>query len=1565
MNYKKGMALGVALSMMVGANVQALSVGADVLSNQSKNTADLMQQMRSGIVKQMETDKLLTGTKDSDNVRIIVEMDEDCVISKATAKGLRLDEMDKAEVNDLQQNALNQQKSVQKTMKSKKINYELLEQFTDVFNGFSVNTTLKEAKSIEKLDGVKSVSIVNKYARPQEPDMTGSDEMTGATTAWANGYDGEGTVVAIIDTGIDYSHKDMVLSEDTDAKLTEDEVNKEISEEGLPGEFKSEKVPYGYNYMDENDEVLDLGPGASMHGMHVAGIVGANGDTENGGIKGTAPECQLLAMKVFGNNPIEGSCYGDVLIKAMDDSVKLGADVMNMSLGAPSGFVDDSDPEQIAVNNAVANGVVASISAGNENAFGDGYDNPYASNPDYGVLGSPSSSTDAFSVASVENAKITGYSIEFKNGEKNEKYPFSSAGNVDIIEAMEGKELKVVDCGYGNYWDFPMDEGEYIALVQRGELAFTDKITNAEDAGAAAIIIYNNQGDGLLSMAYPDYGTIPAVFTTQSAGESMLEASQGGTVDVNVKFTENLSLAENPAGGQVSDFTSWGVTSELVMKPDIAGVGGNVWSTANDNKYQVMSGTSMASPNIAGSSAVVYQLMAESDAFKALSGKDKVNMAKSILMSTAVPTVDSESGLPVSPRRQGAGLVNLAAATTSPATVTEAGSQLSKVNLKEIKGDKATFKLTVHNYSDKEVAYNVKGTVQSDGNLVVGDTNYNLLAPQAILNGDRMPITFSKDSIKVPAKGTQDIEVTVDLSYTKLANGMTLKEAFENGTYVEGFVTLTDPKDTNPELSVPYMGFYGDWNKAPIMDNTVYDEGKSFYGDFLEANGISSNLFSLVYEDGEGYWNFMGFKPEDSTFDSNYLDMSPNGDDYFDSVYPILTMLRNAKEFGVEILDSNGNVVKTLESKENVRKNAYDGKNLISVLNIMDYATWDGTIDGKLAPEGTYTYRVKAKLNYEGADWQYKDFKVNLDVTAPTIDSMHYDEDTHVFTVNAEDNFKGHISYYRLLTPDEPIDSYDGKFDLTELVESGYSLDDCTLGVVDYAMNVAVKDLAEPQGPAAGDREAPVVEILDPLYYAVMDTDTIELVGIITDESSLDSVTVNDKPVDYSYLSFLGGWIFNVDIPAEEGINEMRVNAKDSAGNELEYMHRVIVDTTAPELTLDDIPAVTTKDTVRVTGTVNENLPSVTVKLNGSIIHKVDPDWGNYDVLEPTSYTIDNEYKLSDGENIITVEAQDAIGHVSAQTLTITKVASLDVKNDNKMVGSDRYATAVNVSKNGWDKSNYAVLANGDAYTDALVSAPLASAYSAPILLTEKDHLTDVTADELQRLGVEHVFITGGTNVVSNDVVNALSKAGIASTRLGGHDRYETSVVIAKYIDRQQDIKDVYVTGGFAVADAVTISSKAAMDMTPIILVENKTVPETVEKWLSEQELENATVVGGTAVVSDSVLSDLDEITSSEDPTVRISGADRFDTNAEVIDTLFPEVVDSVMVTGSDVFVDALVAAPYAAQKGAPIVIAKDAISASQADVMDKMLSFEVEQVGGRVSVAVINDIAARLSVQK
>ncbi len=1548
MNFKKGISVGLAISLVLGSTMTAFASPNELVKSLGESKEKLMV-----LQAQIKQEPALQTIKDSDEVRVIVELDSEAVLEKATKKGIKLDEMSKFEVGKLQNQVLKEQRSLQSKISSKGIKFEVINSFTNVANGFSMKTTLGQAKNLESMAGVKSVTIANEYERP-EPMMNNSGEIIKTEQTWASGYTGEGTVVAVIDTGVDSSHKDMILTDQNKAELQEAEVQAISKEKKLSGTYRTTKVPYGYNYMDNNQEILDLGPDASMHGMHVAGTVGANGDTNKDGIKGVAPEAQILAMKVFGNDPAMASTFGDVIVKAIDDSVLLGADVINMSLGSTASFVDDTDLEQVAVNRAVDNGVVMAISAGNSNVFGNGYDNPYAENPDYGVVGSPGLATDSLQVASIENNVVTGYGLEFSiDGQKNIA-PYTSSGT-DILSVFKGKELKAVDCGLGGLPEhFPAEVKGNLALIERGGYNFTDKIANAEAAGATAVIVYNNAsgGEGLISMMYPEGGTIPALFIGNSFGAKI--ATQLKTSEVKVVANGNTISVPNTVKGSMSDFTSWGTTPDLEFKPEITAPGGNIWSTLNNNKYGNMSGTSMASPHVAGGSALVLQRVDKE--FK-LTGEARAKMAKKLMMSTAIAHVDNGANQAAgvvagpnytSPRRQGAGVMDLQASTTTPAIVTDTTTGECKVNLKEIKDNKATFTIEVQNFSDKELTYNVAGTVQTD--LV--DDQYTYLEAQNIINKDtkKFPISFSNNTIKVAKNGKAQLTATVDLSNTITAfNKASIEDVFVNGGYVEGFVTLTDPTDTNPTLSIPYLGFKGEWDKAPAIDASIYETKRaSFYG---VTSIVNDNL------------DFLGVDLSGKNTDGNKVAFSPNGDGANDAILPVLSYLRNMKELDIEVLDKDGKVIRNLTQDFNVRKHYHDGK--YDKYSIRKDATWDGTVNNKVVADGAYTYRVKAKVDYENAKWQNFDFKVNVDTKAPTVNKVNYNKDTKQLEVIAEDNNKGHVYKYVLISDGKAVEeNATGKFDLSEL-----DYKKCSVEVYDYAQNkTSIKvteattgEYKEPTGAAQGDTTIPTVMVEGPEFFGVLNSGKVAVEGTVKDASAIAEFTVNGKNVPLTFDTHTGLWNFSTEVELKDGYHSIMVAARDAANNKIEFAHKLFVDTTAPVVNLEAVPSETTKDSVIISGKINDNLPSLKVKVNGNVVKTIAPDWSYFNDLESAKYDLAYEVKLAEGENKISVEAIDDAGNTTVKEITIKKVKKI-VESTGRLYGKDRYATAVEVSKTGWKKSDMAVIANGTAYADALVAAPLAANYDAPILLTEAGKLTEATKTELKRLGVKTVYVVGGTGVVSEAAVKEMTKMGIDVVRLGGANRYETSLAVATQIDRQKNVENIYVAGGYAPADALTISSKAATDKTPIILVETKKVPKKVLSWLKNQKLKSAYVIGGETVVKNSVMKDLNKITSEDITKNRIGGADRYETNALVIEKLFAKEQKNMYVTESMKLVDSLVVAPLAAKTGSPVIITNSNLSDKQKSLADKMLVKKVVEVGGEVSKTAVQDLVNRIN---
>ncbi|MDY0404604.1 S8 family serine peptidase [Virgibacillus sp. 179-BFC.A HS] len=1182
------------------------------------------------------TQNLKPNVDPEKDVRVIVEMKGEAPIEKATKKGLMFKSLAKTEQKSLENAVKAKQKKVKDSMQDKKVKAKYLQEFNTVVNGFSAEIKQKDIEVVKQLPDVKAVHIVNEYKRPEiKPQMKYSKELVQAQQAWRDyGYKGEGMVVGIIDTGIDPSHRDMVLSDDTKPNLTKQKVD-DIVRTGLPGKFYTEKVPYGYNYMDENDEIRDIYKGASMHGMHVAGTVGANGDEDNGGIKGIAPEAQLLALKVFGNDPEMASTYGDIYIKAIDDAIKLGADVLNMSLGSTAGFVDAESPEQQAVTRAVNNGIVMSISAGNSALFADGYYYPLASNPDYGVSGSPGLATDSIQVASFENSNITVDALNYQIGDEKGSAPFLSAGETSPDDYVKTK-FDLVDAGIGAPEDFAGKDvkGKY-ALIKRGELAFTDKALNAQKAGAEGVIIYNNT-DGIVNMATDSAIVIPQLFMLKSDGDKLAAALKDGK-SVSIDFTGEKANIQNPDAGKMSAFSSWGLTPNLDFKPEITAPGGQILSTLNNNEYGLMSGTSMAAPHVSGGSALVLERV--QDEFK-LENAARVNRAKNLMMNTA-KIVDFD-GSPVSPRRQGAGLMQLHAALSTPVMVTESDSKEAKVALKEIKGNKATFELTAENFTDKAVSYDVKVNAQTDqpvnngGEMLVLPKDFGALD---LTDDVKVNINGKKSTkVNVPANGKTKLTVSIDVSKADTS----LRGVFENGYWLEGFVTLTDPTDTNPQLHVPYVGFKGQWDKAPIFDTPMWSTD-TYYG----MTGVATSL-------GDGDFGFLGEDLNGDAFDPGKIAFSPNEDGTQDDALLIVSMLRNAKELKYQVLDADKNVVRTIRTEDNVRKNYYDGGQGPMYLLNPD-AAWDGKINGKLAADGVYYLQAEAVIDYPGAKAQTLAIPVRLDTKAPELKAS-FDKEKQLVSVTAKDEKNGSgLAYWDVLVDgksvlDTPYTNGETEHQLVKKLKEDQKL---TVVAVDYAGNKTEKDVT-----SAKDTTAPDLHWKTPEFLGVVSDKEVVYSGYVTDKSGVKEVTIDGKKAKLDYDEENDRYNFTYTEKVKDGYHLKKIKAIDNAGNETEIGRRFFVDTKKATLKVDAKKKVKT-DTAKVTVKVKDNFDDIRLYVNDSEVfkHELSEPYGMHEFNQTFK---DLELQLQDGKNEFEFKVVDLGGHETIQKVVIEKKPGKD-----------------------------------------------------------------------------------------------------------------------------------------------------------------------------------------------------------------------------------------------------------------------------------------------------------------
>ncbi|WP_456273195.1 S8 family serine peptidase [Bacillus sp. AK031] len=1255
-NFKK-IFLGLVIFLLAFGNVAmgaaSAAVGKSLLENSQKAEKSLVK----SFAKQGGDEEYNPG----DKVRVIVELKDEPAMFAAQSTGKSYSDLSESSKQELRNKALDAQSKVKLDIKKAAIPMEYKESFTTVVNGFSGEVTYKSIEVIKSLSNVENVYVSHEYERPEEePEMLYSKELVNAQQTWQDyGYEGEGMTVAVIDTGIDPSHRDMVLSEDTEPELSQQAVEEMVDEKNLLGKYYTEKVPYAYNYADQNNQILDIGPDASMHGMHVAGTVGANGDEENGGLKGVAPEAQILGMKVFGNDPEMPSTWSDIYVKAIDEAIILGADVINMSLGSTASFVSPEDPEQKAVARAVENGVMMAISAGNSDRFGSGHANPYASNPDIGLVGAPGLAGESLQVASFENEylDLDGFNVKI-DGEDSEAVAFLSASSVDPSSLGEGY-FEIVDAGLGRVpgdSDVAPDANDFegvdlegkIAFIQRGESAFVDKTLNAQERGAVGVIIYNNVS-GYISMASSAEITIPQLAILKSTGEELKAALDEGK-KVEIAFQGEKVTSLNPEHTSLSAFTSWGVTPNLDFKPEITAPGGNILSTLNDDQYGLMSGTSMAAPHVAGGSALVMQRVDEDFG---LSGSERVNMAKNILMNTSKPQMDTglyndyyQVGIPYSPRRQGSGLMDLHAAMSTPVVAVESESGIGKVALKEI-DNSATFKLELTNYSDKNTVYKTSGTVQTD--LVEEGANLvetGGIFKEGTITGDapylgEYPIDITSENgsevngeyvVLVPANETVEVEVTVDLTDgVDWYYNAPLEEIFENGYFVEGFVTFTDVNDVNPELTVPYVGFNGDWDQAPIVDETIYEDN-SFY-----------NETGLVSPEGNEY-HFLGTNPVSEEAFGDKVAISPNGDGVQDVVLPSLSFLRNAEHVKFKVLDGNEDEILTLRTQNQVRKHYYDGGAGAKHTDFTG-AAWDGKFKGNVLEDGMYYYEIESVIDYTDAVWQSKLIPFYIDTKNPSV-TASYDADMKTVSWTAEDQGVG-VSHFDILVDGKSVLEKPLASDQTEYVLEGVKdAKFVKVVAVDWAGNTAADTVGE-------DTTIPFVIATAPAALGISSERIVAVRGYVTDSSSVEKLTINGKDTTLTWNTTEKRYEFNTTVEFKsDGVQEIRFIGTDSEGNEISFLRKVFIDSAKPVLEVD-APFYTDKDSVNLGINLTDNFSEMRFYLDGS--EKYFKELLEPYVMETHNKSLTEEVQLQDGANEFELKLVDLAGNTTVKNITIYK----------------------------------------------------------------------------------------------------------------------------------------------------------------------------------------------------------------------------------------------------------------------------------------------------------------------
>jgi minor extracellular serine protease Vpr len=662
--------------------------------------------------------------------------------------------------------------------------------FESLWNGVSVQLERGELSRLAKLSGVRKIYPVVEITVPkkspgEEIDLATALAMTGADIVQNElGISGKNVRVGIIDTGIDYHHPDLGGGFGPGKRVYTgyDFVGKFYNAD--PTSPSYDPVPHPDN--DPDDE--------AGHGTHVAGIVGAKG-----AITGVAPGVRFGAYKVFGQ---QGSTSSDVMLAAMERAHDDGMQIVNMSIG--SAYQWPEYPTAKGADRLVGRGVVVVCSIGN--------------NGDTGLYsaGAPGVGEKPIGVASFDNTDqaLPYFTISPDNaaigyGPATGAPAPPTSGSAEM--ARTGTPSSVNDACDA------LPAGSLtgkVALIRRGTCSFYQKAINAYNAGAVGVVLYNNAAGRVSpTVAGTPAVTIPVVAIT--AAEGVLIDGRLASGAVTMTWTDEIDSFPFSTGGLISSFSSYGLAPDLSFKPDIGAPGGSIRSTypVEMGSYATLSGTSMASPYVAGAAALLLQ------AKKGTRAKD----VKAMLQNSAKPKNwwgNPALGYLDNVHRQGAGLLDIEGTVEATTTITPGSIAVGE-------GGPKRFAVSVKNEGKFAVTYDLsyENALSTGGTIV-----------PAFYTSDAT-VTFANSAVLAPAGGVAKFRATIYPASSP-----------PYGLY-GGYIILT-PRDGGLTYRVPFAGFAGDYQSIVSMPPTAYElpwlarySGGSYY------NMDSGATFTMAGDD--------------------------------------------------------------------------------------------------------------------------------------------------------------------------------------------------------------------------------------------------------------------------------------------------------------------------------------------------------------------------------------------------------------------------------------------------------------------------------------------------------------------------------------------------------------------------------------------------------------------------------------------------------------------------------------------------------------------------------------------
>ncbi len=958
--------------------------------------------------------------RDDQEISVIITVDEYALLDayEGTDKTMSFREyvLSSPEAAAIQSRILEQKAKILDRLDERNIAYTVGEDFTALMAGFELVLTARDYAGVCKSLEAGQNAIIGEEYRKMETQLvenTVNVYDTGIFNSANVAYDGTGMVVAVLDTGLDSNHTAFSVDnftsdklgltyEDVAAVVSKTQASEQFEGLGVDDVYINEKVPFGFDYADRDPDVYST---HNNHGTHVSGVIVGKDDV----ITGVAPNAQLVSMKIFSD--VMDTARSAWIVAALEDCAILGVDVINMSLGTSCGFSRETDEEALNKVYEKLRAAGVSVVAAASNSYSSAYGSEangnlgLTSNPDTGTVGSPSTYEGVLSVASISGTE-TPYLMFGKTIIYFDESNDGSARENDFCQTLLGDKESmdiefVIVPGVGRTADYTgLDVKGKIALVRRGDNTFEEKAIIAESQGAAGILIYNNVS-GEIKMNVGD-AKLAACSISQDDGQLLVE-SGGGKLKISRKQT---------SGPFISDFSSWGPSPDLEIKPEITGHGGNILSSITGGGYDRLSGTSMACPNLAGVVVLLRQYVVEN--FPEIAGDNvKVSaMVYQLLMSTA-DIAFGTNGQPYAVRKQGAGLANLYNATQTPAYITTqdaSGKTMDKTKLNLGDDPERTgiyeMTFTIHNIGQKKVSYNLGAYVMTEG---VSETKTNagettVTEEAHILEGAALEITAveggKSSGTRITVNAGESAEVSVKLTLSD-ADKAYLDASFAHGMYVEGYLTLTAASGTKIDLNVPYLAFYGDWTEAPLFDLEFYETNADELNDALDeedklkADAYSTRLVGGLTGDYVSYLGSYYFLMDEADMDipadKKYIALSNQDGTVHALRYAWTGMLRNAAKVTVTITeDATGKEIFRTEDI-GVRKSYGDGGTPYPANVEIEF----DTMDYNLPNNSTYTMRMEGTLDYGNGgthtnEKNVYEFPITVDFEAPTVSNVEF-----------------------------------------------------------------------------------------------------------------------------------------------------------------------------------------------------------------------------------------------------------------------------------------------------------------------------------------------------------------------------------------------------------------------------------------------------------------------------------------------------------------------------------------------------------------------------------------------